>query len=443
MERLDNHLNISLPYGYRTSIEYGEEGDRYLQVACNPVTGADGRETADLVVHISSREGSFDAERANLVSRFKALAVGKIGEFGIQVGIGGNLGTARTTKNYGIGLYILIILIEHHDVCYLLRANKYEKREKEEEAIACMAEYLNVVLNGIEIDGDRGDFAPLTASFLSELLQAGGENRTVMQSGAEDAQTPKAEACREDPSEKRRIEEEARKQRIAEQQQKASARGAYRNQLDTWKKKRDEARAKRGQEFQKRMEAERQKTVAQADQAFETVRKAQQSLIDAAQATKQERQKALSALGLFKFSEKKAVRGQITAEDRKIEEAKAKIREAETKRAEQLRIDDEQQRKMELAVRKALLTEFPAPLKPEDEDERESTATVRANRRMADAILEALYDGGAYTVDEIMEMVPQAADASSQRVSSVLKQLRDDGTIAREEIRHRAYFRIS
>jgi predicted transcriptional regulator len=45
-----------------------------------------------------------------------------------------------------------------------------------------------------------------------------------------------------------------------------------------------------------------------------------------------------------------------------------------------------------------------------------------------------------YTVTEIQKSVAECADLSNQRVSALLRQLKDDGVIVRTEDKRKAYF---
>jgi DNA-binding transcriptional regulator GbsR (MarR family) len=49
-------------------------------------------------------------------------------------------------------------------------------------------------------------------------------------------------------------------------------------------------------------------------------------------------------------------------------------------------------------------------------------------------------DGKAYTIGDLMKEVPELADLTNQRVSALVRQLKDDGLVVREEIKRKAYF---
>ena len=48
--------------------------------------------------------------------------------------------------------------------------------------------------------------------------------------------------------------------------------------------------------------------------------------------------------------------------------------------------------------------------------------------------------GKAYTISELMKSIPALADLTNQRVSALVRQLKDEGKVTREEIKRKAYF---
>ena len=75
--------------------------------------------------------------------------------------------------------------------------------------------------------------------------------------------------------------------------------------------------------------------------------------------------------------------------------------------------------------------------------ERKPTATQTENEGFKADILEYLAEvGKAQTIGEIMKGCPSVADLTNQRVSAIVRQLKDDGVVVREEIKRKAYFSI-
>ena len=71
---------------------------------------------------------------------------------------------------------------------------------------------------------------------------------------------------------------------------------------------------------------------------------------------------------------------------------------------------------------------------------RKPTATQTENAGLKVAILNAMENGKQYTITDLMKSVPELADLSNQRVSAIVRQLKDEGEVIREEIKRKAYF---
>ena len=72
--------------------------------------------------------------------------------------------------------------------------------------------------------------------------------------------------------------------------------------------------------------------------------------------------------------------------------------------------------------------------------ERKPTATQKANESYKEAILSFMEVGKKYTISELMKEVVELADLSNQRVSALVRQLKEDGLVLREEEKRKAYF---
>ena len=72
--------------------------------------------------------------------------------------------------------------------------------------------------------------------------------------------------------------------------------------------------------------------------------------------------------------------------------------------------------------------------------DKKPTAQQAANEAIKSAIVEAMEDNRLYTVTEIQKSVEICADLSNQRVSALLRQLKDDGLVVRTEDKRKAYF---
>jgi hypothetical protein len=74
--------------------------------------------------------------------------------------------------------------------------------------------------------------------------------------------------------------------------------------------------------------------------------------------------------------------------------------------------------------------------------EKKPTAQQAQNEVIKTAIAEGMTANRLYTVTEIQKEIPECAELSNQRVSALLRQMKDDGIITRTEDKRKAYFSI-
>lgn len=72
--------------------------------------------------------------------------------------------------------------------------------------------------------------------------------------------------------------------------------------------------------------------------------------------------------------------------------------------------------------------------------DKKPTAAQVANEGIKQAILDGMEDNRLYTVTEIQKEIPACSDLSNQRVSALLRQLKDDNLVIRTEDKRKAYF---
>lgn len=75
--------------------------------------------------------------------------------------------------------------------------------------------------------------------------------------------------------------------------------------------------------------------------------------------------------------------------------------------------------------------------------EKKPTAQQVANDAVKTAIAEGMEPGRMYTVTEIQKEIGACAEMSNQRVSALLRQMKDDGIIVRTEDKRKAYFSLA
>jgi predicted transcriptional regulator len=66
-----------------------------------------------------------------------------------------------------------------------------------------------------------------------------------------------------------------------------------------------------------------------------------------------------------------------------------------------------------------------------------------ANSNIKQAILDGMTPGQLYTIQELHDSIPAAAELSNQRVSALVRQLCADGLVIRTEDKRLAYFSLA
>ena len=75
--------------------------------------------------------------------------------------------------------------------------------------------------------------------------------------------------------------------------------------------------------------------------------------------------------------------------------------------------------------------------------EKKPTAQQALNEGIKTAIAEGMSPNRLYTVTEIQKEIPECADLSNQRISALLRQMKDDKIIVRTEDKRKAYFSLA
>ena len=95
------------------------------------------------------------------------------------------------------------------------------------------------------------------------------------------------------------------------------------------------------------------------------------------------------------------------------------------------------------AEAKAKLTALQASIAKKNSAERKPTATQTANAGFKVAIENGMELGKKYTITDLMKSISELADLSNQRVSAIVRQMVESGTLVREEIKRKAYFSLA
>lgn len=75
--------------------------------------------------------------------------------------------------------------------------------------------------------------------------------------------------------------------------------------------------------------------------------------------------------------------------------------------------------------------------------DRKPTATQKANILHKETILNSMEEDRLYTISEMLKEFPFSEELTSQRVSALVKQLKDDNLIIRVEDKRKAYFKLA
>lgn len=89
------------------------------------------------------------------------------------------------------------------------------------------------------------------------------------------------------------------------------------------------------------------------------------------------------------------------------------------------------------------LTALLAQMEKKGSGERKPTATQTANEGFKKAIVMAMEPNKGYTISDLIKAVPEIAELSNQRVSAIVRQMKDEGVLVREEIKRKAYFSLA
>lgn len=74
---------------------------------------------------------------------------------------------------------------------------------------------------------------------------------------------------------------------------------------------------------------------------------------------------------------------------------------------------------------------------------RKPSATVTANEGIKENIIKEMEQGVAYTITDMMKNLPSCKELSNQKISALVRQLLENGSLTRAEVKGKAYFTLS
>ena len=82
-------------------------------------------------------------------------------------------------------------------------------------------------------------------------------------------------------------------------------------------------------------------------------------------------------------------------------------------------------------------------LAKKNSSEKKPTAQQALNNGVKEAILAGMEPDRLYTITELMKEIPECAELSNQRISALMRQLKDDQKVVRTEDKRKAYFSLA
>ena len=82
-------------------------------------------------------------------------------------------------------------------------------------------------------------------------------------------------------------------------------------------------------------------------------------------------------------------------------------------------------------------------LEKKNSSEKKPTAQQDANDSIKTAIAEGMSPNRLYTVTEIQKEIPECAELSNQKVSALIRQLKDAGLVVKTEDKRKSYFSLA
>ena len=74
---------------------------------------------------------------------------------------------------------------------------------------------------------------------------------------------------------------------------------------------------------------------------------------------------------------------------------------------------------------------------------RKPTKAQAENENLKEIILKGMESGKSYTITDLIKSIPEISDLTNQRVSALVRQLKDNDLVERVETKGKAYFSLA
>jgi predicted membrane-bound spermidine synthase len=82
-------------------------------------------------------------------------------------------------------------------------------------------------------------------------------------------------------------------------------------------------------------------------------------------------------------------------------------------------------------------------LAKKNSSEKKPTAQQVANEAIKQAIVDGMERDHLYTITEIQKNVPECAELSNQKITALVRQLKEDGLVVKTEDKRKSYFSLA
>ena len=158
IERFDDHLSFHLPNSFRTERSVDNKGRDVYTIFCDAKKSTSKNQQAVSVKYLGNSK-KMKEEKCNLRGNYHVGVDAKIKEIHLL---------QRLTE-----FFVITVFVEHNCFAYVLQRGLVGwSRDIDDDFVNRSAEYFNLILDSMEIDGDKGEMEPITAQWLLELADA-------------------------------------------------------------------------------------------------------------------------------------------------------------------------------------------------------------------------------------------------------------------------------